>query len=258
MLRYSANLGFLWRDLPLLDRVRAAKAAGFDAVEFHYPYEVPAEELRTLLQDTGLPVAGLNTRPGDLDAGDMGLCALPGRETDALAAIDEALAYAAVIGAGYVHVMAGKPEGVEPARARETFLRALDHAASDAERAGLEIVIEPLNARDAPGYFLRTSEEAAAIIEELGRANVKILFDCYHTQVSEGDLTRRLERLLPVIGHIQIAGVPARAEPDQGEVAYERLLPALEAMGYGGFIGAEYRARGTVEEGLGWLTRFRA
>lgn len=257
MLRFSANLGFLWRDLPLLDRVRSAKAAGFDAVEFHFPYDVPADEVRAVLREADLPVAGLNTRPGNPDAGDMGLCALPGRAAEAWAAIDEAVAYAQAIEAGYVHVMAGKPGETEPAQVREVFMAALDHAASAAERAGLQVVIEPLNARDVPGYFLRTSEEAAEIIEELGRANVKILFDCYHTQVSEGDLTRRLEKLLPIVGHIQIAGVPSRAEPDEGEIAYERLLPALEAMGYAGFVGAEYRARSAVEAGLGWLALLR-
>jgi hydroxypyruvate isomerase len=257
MLRFSANLGFLWRDLPLLERVRAARQAGFDAVEFHYPYDVPAEELRALLDDVGLPAVGLNTRPGNLNAGDMGLCALPGREEEARAAVDEAIAYAAAIGAGYVHVMAGKPDPDQSGRARETFMAALDHAASAAERVGVEILVEPLNAGDVPGYFLRTSAEAADILEELGRVNVKILFDCYHAQVSEGDLTRRIEKLLPIIGHIQIAGVPSRAEPDEGEVAYERLLPAIEAMGYKGFVGAEYRPRSTVEAGLAWLGRFR-
>jgi 2-dehydrotetronate isomerase len=257
MLRFSANLGFLWRELPILEQLRRAKASGFDAVEFHYPYDTPAETVAAAAAELGLPVVGLNTQPGDMSAGELGLCALPGREADARAAIDEAIAYAGAVGAGYVHVMAGKPrEG--RSGSRTAFLSSLEHASGAAETAGLTVVIEPLNGRDVPGYFLRTTAEAADIIAELGRPNVKILFDCYHVQISEGDLTRRFERLLPLIGHVQIAAVPSRAEPDEGEVAYDRLLPALEPLGWSGYVGAEYRARTSVEQGLGWLDAFRA
>jgi hydroxypyruvate isomerase len=256
MLRFSANLGFLWNDLPLLERVRRARAAGFDAVEFHYPYEVPAESLKRALDEAALPAVGINTRLGSAP-GDFGLAALPGRENEARAAIDEAVAYAQAIGAQCVHVMAGKPGESDGERARDTFLSALDHASRRAGGAGTNIVIEPLNARDAPGYFLRTTKQAASIIAELNRSNVKLLFDCYHVQISEGDLTRRLEMLLPITGHIQVAAVPSRAEPDEGELAYERLFGAIDAMGYDGFIGAEYRPRRTVEEGLAWLRHSR-
>ena len=207
------------------------------------------------LRRRGCRWPGLNTRPGNVEAGETGLCALPGREEEAIAAIDEAVDYAEAVGAGYVHVMAGKPG--DSAGARETFLRALDHAASQAERRRQIVVMEPLNARDAPGYFLANSALAVELIEELGRDNVKILFDCYHFQITEGDLIRRFESLLPMIGHLQIAGVPSRAEPDEGEVCYERLLGAISEAGYDGFVGAEYRARGSVEDGLGWLAAFR-
>jgi hydroxypyruvate isomerase len=257
MLRLSANLGFLWLELPLVERIHRAKAAGFDAVEFHFPYDVPPEEVRAALAATGLPAVGLNTRPGDTSAGDQGLAALPGREGEARAAIDEALAYAEAIGTDYVHVMAGKPDAGRLDEARAVFLRSLAYAADKADAAGVTIVIEPLNRRDNPGYFLRTTEQAAELIGELGHSAVKILFDCYHAQISEGDLTRRIERLLPLVGHVQIAAVPTRREPDEGEVAYDRLLKAVDAMGYGGFIGAEYRPRGTVEEGLGWMRALR-
>ncbi|MGH6922340.1 MAG: hydroxypyruvate isomerase family protein [Propylenella sp.] len=252
MLRFSANLGFLWLDLLLAERIRRAKAARFDAVEFHFPYDVPAEAVRAALTETGLPAVGLNTRLGDRP-GDAGLAALPGREAEARAAIDEALAYAAAIGADYVHVVAGRVGGDEREEAREAFCASLAYAADKAKPAGITIVIEPLNRYDAPGRFLRTSEEAAELIGALGRDDVKILFDCYHAQISEGDLTRRIEKLLPVIHHIQVAAVPSRREPDEGEVAYDRLLPAIDAMGYRGFISAEYRPRATVEEGLGWM-----
>jgi hydroxypyruvate isomerase len=257
MLRFSANVGFLWAELPLLDRVTRAKAAGFDAVEFHYPYETPPEQLTARLAETGLPALGVNTHPGNVAAGDLGLAAVPGREAEARAVIDQAIAYAEAIGAGHVHVMAGRPGENDAARARRTFLDALDYAAG---RAGptMRIVIEPLNHRDAPGYFLRSTVQAAELIAELQRPNVKLMFDCYHTQINEGDLTRRLETLWPIIGHIQIAAAPSRREPDEGEIAYERLFDTIEGMGFSGFIGAEYRPRGGVEDGLSWLENYRA
>ncbi len=257
MIRISANLGFLWKGLPLIEGVRRAKAAGFDAVEFHYPYEVPAATMREALDAAGLPVVGLNTRLGDVEAGDFGLAALPGRGADARAAIDEALVYGKAIGAGYVHVLAGKPDESRAAEARSAFLQSLDYAAKGAEAVGMTIVIEPLNRRDVPGCYLHTTDLAEAIITELGRPNVKILFDCYNIQVSQGDLTKRLEKLMPLIGHIQIAAVPSRAEPDEGEICYERLLPTIVALGYNGFIGAEYTARAEVEAGLKWMAALR-
>jgi len=257
MLRFSANLGFLWKGLPLAEAVRRAKAGGFDAVEFHAPYDVPAETIRAALVDTGLTAVGLNTTMGDMAAGELGLAALPGREADANAAVDAALAYAAAIGAGYVHVTAGKPAAADSGQARRAYLAALDRAAERAAAAGRIVVIEPLNRRNAPGYFLNSSEAAAEIVRELGRDNLRILFDCYHVQIEEGDLTKRLEKLLPLVGHIQIAAVPSRREPDEGEIAYDRLLHAIDAMGYAGFIGAEYSPRDGVENGLGWLAALR-
>jgi 2-dehydrotetronate isomerase len=199
----------------------------------------------------------LNTRRGDPDADEFGLAALPGREREARAAIDEAVAYAAAAGIPNVHVMAGIPGEAGRTAARRTFLSALRYAAKAAAPHGLTILIEPINHRDAPGYHLAGTAQAASLIEEIGRANVRLMFDCYHVQILEGDLVRRVERLLPLIGHIQIAAVPSRAEPDEGEIAYERLLPMIEALGYDGFIGAEYRPRGSTDEGLGWVERFR-
>jgi hydroxypyruvate isomerase len=257
MIRLSANLGFLWKGLPLEEAVRRAKAAGFDAVEFHAPYAVPAETMRALLRDLALPVAGINTRSGDVASGEFGIAAAPGREAEARAAIDEALAYAATIGARYVQVTAGRAAEAERGRARETLLRSLDYASRSAEPRGITIVIEPLNPFDMRGAFLTGTKQAADIIAELARPNVKILFDCYHMQIMEGNLTRRLETLMPIIGHIQIAAVPTRAEPDTGEIAYDRLLNAIDAMGYEGVIGAEYRPRGEVEAGLGWMRTLR-
>jgi hydroxypyruvate isomerase len=257
MLRFSANLGFLWLDLPLVERIHRAGAAGFDAVEFHWLGVEAIEDLRKALQETGLPVAGVNTAPGDRAAGEVGLAALPGRGAEARASIDAAIGHAAALGAGYVHVTAGIPEPDRRDAARQAYLESLAHASEKAEAAGITVVIEPICQREVPGYFLRDTGEATEIIRELGRGNVKMLFDCYHVQVSEGDLARRFENLLPLIGHVQIAAVPTRREPDEGEIAYDRLLKAIEALGYDGFIGCEYRPRGTVEEGLGWLRRLR-
>lgn len=262
MLPISANLGFLWTDRPLADRIGAAKAAGFDAVECHWPYEEPAEEVRAALQETGLPMLGLNTRPGDLAAGEFGLSALPGREAEARAAIDDAVNYARAIGASAVHVMAGKLAKGEEKAAHETYLGNLAYAcdkAAESEADGdLTILIEPINAYDASGYFLQYAGFAKEIVTAVGEPNLKILFDCYHTQLMQGSLYRWIEHLLPLIGHIQIAAVPTRAEPDEGEIAFDRLIPMIESLGYDGHIGAEYKPRGDVEDGLGWLAAFRA
>ncbi|WP_417686287.1 hydroxypyruvate isomerase family protein [Roseibium sp.] len=253
-MRFSANLGFLWNDRALPDAIRAAAVAGFDGVECHFPYAFDRADVRKALIETGLPMVGLNTRPGDVGVGDFGLCAIPGREAEAREAISDAIEYAEAIGCRSVHVMAGKADGREAYR---TFRSALTIAADLAEEAGLTILIEPINTRDVPGYFLSRTEQAMEMISDLDRPNVKLMFDCYHMQIMEGDLTRTLERNLASIGHIQIAGVPSRQEPDSGELNYRYLFQALQDLGYDGFIGAEYRPKGRVEEGLGWLKSFR-
>lgn len=258
MLKFSANLGFLWKGLPLTEGVRRAKKGGFDAVEFHAPYEVPVNEMQAVLAETGLPVAGINTRPGNVEAGETGLAAIPGREAEAKAAIDEALAYAQAIKASYIQVTGGKVTPEQRPKAHDIYVTALDHAARGAEKLGIKIVIEPCNRYDVPNNFLNNTEQASAIIAEVGRPNLTILLDCYHLQISEGDLTRRLEKLMPMIGHIQIAAVPTRAEPDEGEVNFVHVLRTIDRLGYAGFVAGEYRARGEVEAGLGWLKAFRA
>jgi hydroxypyruvate isomerase len=253
-MRFSANLGFLWTELALPEAIRAAKAAGFDAVECHWPYDVPAEEVRAALEETGLPMLGLNTRKGDVAAGENGLAALPGREADARAAIDEALAYARAVGAGAVHVMAGFGSG---AAAEETFRANLAHACAAVEPDGITILIEPLNRHDAPGYFLSTTDQARRIIADVGAPNLKLMFDCYHVGRMEGDLTTRFRDLLPVIGHVQFAAVPDRGPPDRGEIDFGFVLPALEAAGWAAPMGAEYRPGGDTGASLGWMKGFR-
>lgn len=252
-MRFSANLGFLWADRPLPDAIRAAAAAGFDAVECHWPYDLPAATVAAALRETGLPMLGLNTRRGDVAAGENGLAALPGRAAEARAAVDEALAYARAIGAGAVHVMAGFAEGEEAAA---TFRDTLGYAARAAAPDGITILIEPLNRYDAPGYFLSTTGQAREIIEDVGAPNLKLMFDCYHVQLMEGDLSHRLQALLPLIGHVQFAGVPDRGPPDAGEVAYAHVFALLDRLGWDRPLGAEYKPRGPTGETLGWLAAF--
>ncbi|NTF45421.1 hydroxypyruvate isomerase family protein [Rhizobium rhizogenes] len=255
MLRFSANLGFLWQELSLPDAIRAAKAASFDAVECHYPYDTPVEAVRQALAETGLSMLGLNTSRGNVQAGDNGLAALPGREAEARRAIDQAIDYAAAIGAQNVHVMAGKSRGEE---ARATFIANLRHACGRASEVGITVLIEPLNSRDAPGYFLQTTDQALDIISAVGSGNIKLMFDCYHIQIMQGDLTHRLEALLGTIGHLQIASVPDRREPDHGEIDYRHIFRFIEKLGYDRPIGAEYRPAATTEAGLGWLQAYRS
>lgn len=247
MTRFSANLGFLWAELALPDAIRAAHKAGFDAVECHWPYDHDPEQVRAALEETGLPMLGLNTLRGN--PGENGLAALPGREAEARAEIHRAIAYARAIGCGAVHVMAGFATGP---KAEATFLANLDHACRAAP--DLTILIEPLNRYDAPGYFLTGSDQAAALIGQAGHPNLRLMFDCYHLQIMEGDLTRRLERHLPVIGHIQIASVPDRGRPDHGELDYRHIFLTLERLGWNSPLGAEYKPAGPTEDSLGWMT----
>jgi len=256
MTRFSANLGFLFTEYSLPDAVRAAHRAGFDAVECHFPYAVPVADLRAALAETGLPMLALNTGPGDLAAGDFGLAALPGREPEARAAIDAAIDYAAALGAGMVHVMAGKSGGGTAAEA--SFRANLSHACTCAARHGLTVLIEPINQRDAPGYHLSTLDHGAEIIAALGHGNLRLMFDCYHIQIAQGDLTRRLERFLPLLGHVQVAAVPDRGAPDHGEVHYPHIFASLRALGWQGHVGAEYRPGGPTAASLGWLAAARA
>lgn len=254
MASFSANLGFLWQELPLPDAIRAAKAAGFDAVECHWPYNFDAGAVAAALRETGLTMLGLNTSRGNVEAGDNGLAAIPGREDEAQAAIRQAVNYAVAIGALNIHVMAGKAEGEA---AHRTFVANLTYACERAAAHGIAILIEPLNHRDAPGYFLKTSGQAIAIISQVAASNLKLMFDCYHLQIMEGDISKRLEALQPHIGHVQIAAVPDRAEPDHGELDYRHIVRLLDTLGYEKPLGAEYRPKTTTDAGLSWLSGLR-
>jgi hydroxypyruvate isomerase len=251
MPRFSANLGFLFADRPDLDRVEAAAAAGFHAVEMHWPYATPAAEMRAALQRNGLTMLGLNTVVGN--EGESGLGALPGREADFRRAVEQAVTYGREIGASAVHCMAGVVSPDSLAAAESVFVENLRVASDLAAQAGMTVLIEPINHRDKPDYALSRIEQAAAIIGRVGRGNVKIMFDCYHVQIMQGDLIRRFEAHREVVGHVQIAAVPSRAEPDEGELNFPEICKAFERLGYRGWIGAEYRPRGRTEDGIAWL-----
>ena len=250
-MKFSANLGFLWNDRPLPDAIRAAKAAGFDAVECHWPFEFPATATKAALDETGLAMLGLNTRRGNVAIGENGLAALPGREADAKAAIDEAVTYAAAISSTAIHVMAGNSSGP---RARQAFCNNLAYACKAAGDA-ITILIEPLNSYNAPGYFLNSTVQAADIIREVGMPNLRLMFDFYHIQILEGDVVRRFENLRHLVGHVQIASVPDRGSPDHGELNYDYVLQRVAELGWAKPIGAEYLPEDVAKPDMSWLSR---
>jgi len=251
MLRLSANLGFLWPDRPLPARIAAAAAAGFKAVELHWPYDMPASELRTMLSSHGLVLLGINTPVGARD-GDFGLAALPGRQAEFAEVFEQSLAYAESAGAAAIHVMAGVPGGEDPAKARGVLEANLARIAPLAEAKGLTLLLEPMNPRDRPGYFYHRVEDAAAIIRSVGSPVLRLMFDCYHVQVAQGDVVRRFAAHQAIIGHVQIAAAPSRAEPDEGELDYGFVLREIDRLGWTGWVGAEYKPRAGTDEGLGW------
>ncbi|WP_342077399.1 TIM barrel protein [Yoonia sp. SS1-5] len=253
-MRFSANLGFLWADLPLPDAIHAAKDHGFDAVECHWPYAFDPGDVRAALTATGLTMLGLNTARGDVDAGENGLSALPERIDDARAAIDAALAYARAIDAQNIHVMAGFASGPD---AHQVFVENLRYACTAAASQGATILIEPLNRHDAPGYFLQTADQAVRILDAVAMPNIKLMFDCYHVQMMEGDLSHRLAALKDRIGHIQFASVPDRGAPDHGEVNYAHVFEVIRSLGYDQPLGAEYKPNGPTVQTLNWLTHWR-
>ena len=250
MPKFSANLGFLWPDRPLLDRIASAADAGFKAVELHWPYDVPAGQVRELCASRGLILLGINTPMGSRP-GDSGLGALDGRQNEFADAFDQAATYSRTAGGNSVHVMAGIVAADLKPRARAVFVENLKWATARAP--DLMLLLEPINQRDKPGFFYSTIEEAASIIEEVGAANLKIMFDVYHVGVSQGDVLTRLKRFFPHVGHIQVAAVPSRAEPDEGEIAYAAVFDAIDRLGYAGWVGAEYKPRGDMDEGLRWV-----
>ncbi len=256
MLKFAANLSFLFAELPFLERFSAAKSAGFDSVEYLFPYDYSAEQIKEILNDSGLEQALFNTFAGDWGAGERGLAAMVGREAEFKASIEQAASYAEVLGNQRIHIMSGLADYADP-NAFETYLNNISWAADQLKLSGINALIEPINNRDMPGYFLTTPEHAAEVIQLANRANLKMQFDLYHAQIMCGDLITRMERYWPLIDHLQIASVPDRNEPSSGEINYPYLFSWLDQKGYQGFIGCEYRPKTTTLEGLGWLSEYK-
>ncbi len=247
MPRFAANLSFLFTEVPFLDRFEAAAKAGFKAVESTNVYEAPANEIAARLKVNGLTMALLNTPAGNAEAGERGLAALPGRERDFDAAIASALRYAEATGCRRIHVLAGV---VHHGARRATFVANLRRAAKTA--AGVDLLIEPINRRDIPGYFVNKTHEARSVIHEVGAVNVGLQFDLYHRQVEEGDVATAMAEFAPLIRHYQVASPPDRGEPDRGEMNYRWLFEQIDASGFDGWVGCEYRPRRGTVEGLAW------
>ena len=253
MPRFNANLSWLFQELPFFDRFGAAAKAGFKGIEILFPYDQPSVEIRSALLANGLEMVLLNSPPGNFAAGDRGIAAVPGREKEFRDTFEQALTYAETLQCKRIHIMSGVVKEAEKPEAHRTFLTNLEYALEKAGNSGLSILIEPINTRDFPGYFLTTVELADAILQELSDPALKIQLDWYHAQIMGGDLTRRTEKFFPRIGHFQLSGVPDRAEPDRGEVNYSHLFHLVDALHYEGWVGCEYRPKGRTEEGLGWL-----
>jgi 2-dehydrotetronate isomerase len=250
MPRLAANLGYLFTERPLLERFAAAAACGFNAVELQFPYEQPAQAVRREIERHQLKILGINTPLGPAAA--AGVAGVPGRERDFDLLFREALDYAVAIGATAIHCMSGQVPPEQQAEGEKVFVANLTRAADLAGGQGITILIEPINRRDRPGYLLHGPEQAAAIIAQVGRSNVRIQFDFYHVQIEGGDLITRFARHHAMIGHVQVAAVPSRAEPDEGEVNYPAIFAVLDCSDYAGFVGCEYRPRRRTEDGLGW------
>ncbi len=255
MPRFAANLGYLFTERSLLERIDAAAAAGFKAIELQFPYEVSTAAVRAAIEKNKLAILGLNTPPGGRE-GEFGLAAVPGREKDWQVLFTRALDYANAIGASAIHCLAGKVTPEQRPAADRVFIDNLARAADLAAEKKITLLIEPINGRDRPNYFLNHVEHAADIIAKVAKPNIRVQFDFYHAQIVGGDLIHRLEKFLPVIGHLQCAAVPSRHEPDEGEINYPAVFEAVDNLGYQGWIGAEYRPRARTEEGLGWARKY--
>ncbi|MCP5074417.1 MAG: TIM barrel protein [Rhodobacteraceae bacterium] len=251
MPRFSANISMMFTEHVFLDRFAAARAAGFDAVEFLFPYDHAANEIAAAVLENRLSVSVFNLACGDWNGAERGFAALAVRADEFAASVTQALPYAKAAKASRLHVMAGI---AEPGRQNDAcYVGNIQWAADRFAKAGLELLIEPINRRDMPGYFLSSTDQALRLMDRIDRPNVRLQLDLYHHQITHGDVLHRLEQIIGWIGHIQIAGVPDRGEPDYGELDYAPIFTALDRLGYDGWIGCEYRPRGRTVDGLGWL-----
>ena len=258
MPKFAANLSMMFNEVPFPERFAAAANAGFKGVEFLFPYDYTPAEVAGWLKENKLENALFNLPPGDFAGGERGIASLPGREQEFRDGVAKAIDYALALGTPKVHCMAGLfPAGADRGKHRAVYVENVRYAAQELAKHGRMLVIEPINPRDIPGYFINTQAEGHAICKEIGLPNLKVQMDFYHCQIVEGDLTMTFKNNFAGIGHVQIASVPTRNEPDQGEINYRHIFKLLDEMGYDGWVGCEYRPRGRTEEGLGWLEALR-
>ena len=258
MPKFAANLSMMFNEVPFPERFAAAANAGFKGVEFLFPYDYTPAEVAGWLKENKLENALFNLPPGDFAGGERGIASLPGREQEFRDGVAKAIDYALALGTPKVHCMAGLfPAGADRGKHRAVYVENVRYAAQELAKHGRMLVIEPINPRDIPGYFINTQAEGHAICKEIGLPNLKVQMDFYHCQIVEGDLTMTFKNNFVGIGHVQIASVPTRNEPDQGEINYRHIFKLLDEMGYDGWVGCEYRPRGRTEEGLGWLEALR-
>jgi hydroxypyruvate isomerase len=256
MPRFAANLSMMYTEHDFLDRFGAAADDGFKAVEYLFPYAYPAHAIVERLEAHQLAQVLFNAPPGDWDAGERGIACLPDRIDEFRESVVKALDYATTLRCPRVHVMAGlAPVGADRAALRATYVANLAFAAAQAATHGVDILIEPINTRDIPHFFLNRQDDAHAIVAEVGAPNLKVQMDLYHCQIVEGDLAKKLRLYLPTgnVGHLQIAGVPERHEPDVGEVNYDYLFAVIDELKFDGWIGCEYRPRAGTSAGLTWM-----
>lgn len=254
MPKFAANLTMMFNEVPFPQRFAAAAAAGFKAVEFLFPYEHTPREVAGWLTENGLENVLFNMPPGDWAAGERGIASLPGREEEFRASVARALEYGLALGTPRLHAMAGLlQDEADRAAHRRTYVENLRYAARELAKHDRMLLIEPINTRDIPGYFLNTQADAHAVREEVGAPNLKVQMDFYHVQIVEGDIAMKFRKYFDHVGHIQVASVPERNEPDDGEVNYRYLFQLVDALGYAGWIGCEYRPRAGSAQGLGWL-----
>jgi hydroxypyruvate isomerase len=256
MPRFAANLTMLFTELPFLDRFDAAAKAGFKAVEFLFPYPFAAADLNSRLTGNGLTLVLHNLPAGDWDAGERGIACLPGREAEFRDGVARAIQYATALGVGQVNCLVGKnPPGIDAAAVRRTLVENLRFAAAELKKVGIKLLVEPINTFDIPGFYLATTAQALALIDETGSDNLFVQYDIYHMQRMEGELVATMKKNLARIAHIQLADNPGRHEPGTGEINYGHVFDALDRMGYDGWIGCEYKPVTTTEAGLGWISR---
>jgi hydroxypyruvate isomerase len=256
MPRFAANLSLLFTELPFLDRFAAASDAGFDAVEFLFPYDFDPDAIAKRLQYNRLDQALFNSPPGDFAAGDRGLAADPARAAEFRQSIERMVPYLQATGAPKLHLMSGNADPNDP-KVIANFRRNIVHAADRLAEYGVVLGLEPLNRRDFPGYFLDDFDRAAALVAEIGHPHLKLQYDIYHRQMMRGDVIAGLRELFPIVSHIQVASAPGRHEPDAGELNDSRVFAEIDALGYDGIVGAEYKPRAGTLAGLGWFTPYR-